>query len=192
MDKTSRNLKKNPNDKVYTPLLVALNMIEICDIKEDMSVLDPSKGKGVFYNNLPKCKKDYCEIDEDKDFFNYNNKVDLIIGNPPYSLWNKWIEHTMKLTDKFCYILGCFNFTPPRIKKIHDNGYGITYIKLLKIDWWFSPSYIVIFEKNKPSIIDVEPKTFLCDNCNSRCKRGRTYKGKKYGMNECSKKIIKE
>ena len=170
---TGRNLKINANDIIYTPKPVALIMIKLCKIKSGSKVLDPSKGGGVFYDNLPtNCIKDYCEISENKDFFNYNDNVDLIIGNPPYSLWDKWIEHTMKITDKFCYILGCFNFTDARVRKIINNGFGITKIHLLKIDWWFGPSYIVIFEKGKKSIITVEPKRVLCDICNGRCKRG--------------------
>ena len=53
-----------------------------------------------------------------------------------------------------------------------NNGFGITKIHLLKIEWWFSHSYIVIFEKRKKSIITVEPKRIFCDICNGRCKRG--------------------
>ena len=57
-----------PNDVIYTPKPVALKMIEMCDIKENMTVLDPCRGGGVFFDNLPKCNKDYCEIEEGKDF----------------------------------------------------------------------------------------------------------------------------
>ena len=182
-----RKLKNTSNDIIYTPLSVALKMIEMCDIKENNKILDPSKGGGIFYNNLPSyCIKDYCEITEGLDFFNYNKKVDLIIGNPPYSLWNKWIEHTMKLTDKFCYIFGSFNFTDKRLRDIMNNGYGITKFHLVKIDWWYSPSYLIVFEKHKISIITVEDKRVICDICNKRCGRGVTIKGYKNGMNECS------
>jgi hypothetical protein len=183
--KNGRNmLKKGANDIIYTPKPVALKMIEMCDIKENETVLDPSKGGGIFYNNLPNnCIKSYCEIAENIDFFNNNNRYDLIIGNPPYSLWNKWIEHTMKLTDKFCYIFGSFNFTDKRIRDIINKGYGITKFHLVKIDWWYSPSYIVLFEKNKPSIITVEESTIMCGTCNRRCKRGRVGND----MNKCTK-----
>lgn len=186
MQKTALKLKKNGNDIIYTPLNVALKMIEMCDITKNMKVLDPSKGGGVFYNNLPDCHKYYCEIEEQKDFFDESERYDLIIGNPPYSIWNKWLEHTMKLTDKFCYILGCFNFTDKRVRDIIDNGYGITKFHLLKVDWWFSQSFLVLFEKNKPSIISVEPKRILCDICNKRCMRGRN----KNGMNTCTNQIL--
>ena len=150
--KTNRNIKgrKTSNDKIYTPKPVAIKMIEMCDIHKTDKVLDPSFGEGVFYNNLPECKKSYCEIELNKDFFNETERYDLIFGNPPFSIWDKWIEHTMKLTDKFCYIMGCFNFTDCRVRKILNNGYGITKFHLLKIDWWFSPSLVVLFEKNKP------------------------------------------
>lgn len=178
--------RDNPNDVIFTPKDVALKMIEMCEIKKEMSVLDPSRGGGVFFDNLPECQKDYCEITEKKDFFKCEKKYDLIIGNPPYSLWTKWIEHTMKLTNKFCYILGVLNFTDTRIRDIISNGFGITKIHLLKVDWWFGHSIIIVFEKNKPSIMTVEEKTIFCDICHSRCKRGRLG----YKVNDCSKNII--
>ncbi len=168
-----RKVKNNPNDVIFTPLDVAKIMIDMCEIESHQTVLDPSLGGGVFYDNLPPCQKDFCEITKDKDFFACEQTYDLIIGNPPYSLWNEWIQHTMKLTDKFCYIFGCFNFTDKRIRDILSSGYGITKFHLLKVDWWYSPSFILVFEKNKPSIISVSAQCHLCDICNSRCKRGR-------------------
>jgi hypothetical protein len=181
--------RKTANDVIYTPKPVALLMIEMCDIKLNDIVLDPSMGDGVFFDNLPVyCIKDYCEITMNKDFFNYHDKVDLVIGNPPYSLWNKWIKHTMEITDKFCYIFGCFNFTDKRVKDILDNGFGLTKFHILKIDWWFGHSYICVFEKNKPSIITVSNEIILCEICDSRCKRSRGGNG----MNECTKLIIQE
>ena len=190
--KNGRKLKNNSNDVIYTPLPVALKMIDMCDIHENDKILDPSKGKGVFYNNFPNnCIKHYCEISEGIDFFNYTEKVDIIIGNPPYSLWNKWIEHTMKLTDKFCYIFGSFNFTDKRLRDIVSNGYGVTKFHLVKIDWWYSPSYLIVFEKNKTSIITVSSERVICDICKKRCGRGLTLKGYKYGANECSNVLKK-
>jgi hypothetical protein len=181
--KTSRGLKRKSNDIVFTPLPVAKKMIEMCDITPDMTVLDPCYGKGVFYENLPECKKEFCEITMEKDFFDETRRFDLIIGNPPYSLWNKWIDHTMELTDKFCFIFGNMNLTDSRLRHIFDAGYGITHFHLLKIEFWFSTSYLVVFEKNKPSIITVQSSHIVCDICNSSCRRGR----KPNGMNECSK-----
>lgn len=90
------NAHKNPNDIIYTPLPIALLMIKLCDIKPSETVLDPSRGGGVFFNNLPECIKDYSEITEQKDFFDNTKHYDVIIGNPPYSMWTKWLQHTVQ------------------------------------------------------------------------------------------------
>tara|TARA_R110000824_G_scaffold5516_7_gene25509 strand:+ start:714 stop:1313 length:600 start_codon:yes stop_codon:yes gene_type:complete len=184
-----RNAQK-PNDIVYTPLSVAKLMIDLCDIKPNDKVLDPSRGaNGIFFNNLPECNKDYCEITEDKDFFTYDKPVDIIIGNPPYSLWTKWLKHTITLNPKkFCYIFGVYNFTPPRLQKIFDAGYKLTTLHIIKVNWWFSTSFICVFDKcDKDSVISITPKSVLCECGNNHhiCRRGRTYKGKKIGANEC-------
>ena len=192
-----RNAQK-PNDVIYTPKSVAELMIDLCDIKPTDKVLDPSRGGGVFFNNLPECNKDYCEITEDKDFFKYDKEVDIIVGNPPYSLWTKWLQHTIKLNpNKFCYIFGVYNFTPPRLQKIFDAGYKLLKLHIIKINWWFSTSFICIFEKSDgENVITITAKPILCEcgNNHHKCKRGRTQTingvKKKYGMNECPNLIV--
>jgi hypothetical protein len=167
----SIQMRKVPNDVFYTPKSVVLEMVEMCNITPDMKVLDPCKGGGVFYDNLPECNKDWCEITDGKDFFDYKDKVDLVISNPPFSLWDKWLEHTCEITDKFCYIMGIMNLTDPRIRDLHKKGFGITAIRWCSVDWWFSRSIIIIVERNKPSIISVSPKVHYCE-CGRRCGRG--------------------
>jgi len=195
MNKIMNKIKyrETANDKIYTPLPVALEMIKMCNIKPTDKVLDCSKGAGVFYNNFPECEKYWCEIDEDvvgnnkRDFFEFNERVDWIIGNPPFSMWNAWLEHTMKLTDKFCYIMNTMNLSKGRLHNILKNGFGITQIKILNIRYWFGCSYIVIFEKHKPSLMTCIENDLFCDICNkSSCKRGK----KGYDFNKCS--VVKQ
>jgi hypothetical protein len=72
LSKKASNIKnrKVANDVVYTPTPLAINMINAFTWKDDEIVLDPCRGKGVFYNNLPtNVVKKWCEISEDKDFF---------------------------------------------------------------------------------------------------------------------------
>ena len=195
MSKIGNSIKnrKTANDVIYTPKPVAELMIDLCDIQPTDRVLDPSKGGGVFYDNLGECIKDYCEITEDRDFFKYDKPADIIIGNPPYSLWNKWLEHTIKLNPKkFCYIFGVYNLTPPRLQNIFDAGYIVSKFHMCKVDWWFSPSFIVVFEKGnkEDSVISFTLKRILCDVCGKRCKRGLTTTKNgvktKHDPNKCS------
>ena len=147
--------RKSANDIVYTPLEVALKLINMTEIKENDTILDPSFGGGVFFDNLPpNCKKEYCEIEKNIDFFNYEGHPDIIIGNPPFSQCTLWLKKTISLKpQKIAYIFGMLNLTPIRLKLLQDNGYNITKIHITTISGWFANSLLVVFERNSESII---------------------------------------
>lgn len=188
MNKRFNAVKHSPNDIIFTPKPVALDMIEMAEITPNMRVLDPCRGGGVFYDNLPECKKFYCEITEGKDFFDFDEKVDLVIGNPPFSLWDKFLTHTAKITDRFFYVMNIMNFSSKRIKLIEELGFGITFIKVCNVDWWFGESFLVMCERDAPSIVSYNPEIIFCDVCGTRCKRGRKNKdGEKNDPNTCTK-----
>ena len=88
-------------------------------------MLDPSKGDGSFYDQLEGCK-DWCEISEGKDFFEYTKKVDWIITNPPWSLMRKFLQHGMDLADNIVY-LTTFNHytTKARLRDMYESGFGL-------------------------------------------------------------------
>lgn len=184
--------KKSVNDVVYTPKAVALELISMCDIKEEDHVLDPCFGKGIFYNNLPPCQKDWCEISMGKDFFPYNKPVDTILGNPPFSIWTAWIKKTIALRpNKIGFVMGALNLTVPRMRLLGNAGYHITKMTQCQVSWWFGVCYLVVWEKTETAPGTIQHK-FLgdrinCDLCDTSCYRGKTSKGRKYGMNECSK-----
>ena len=99
---------------MFTPLDISKDIISNMPIQETDIVLEPFKGEGSFYNQFPKCNKCYCEKDENIDFFNWQDKVDWIISNPPFKILidNKptnglipIIEHSMTITSKDLAIL---------------------------------------------------------------------------------------
>lgn len=54
----------------YTPTNLAIKLINIVDIESNDVLLEPFKGGGSFYDNFPEQNpKDWCEIDDGKDFF---------------------------------------------------------------------------------------------------------------------------
>lgn len=61
-------------------------------------VLEPCKGEGAFLKYLPS-DTDWCEIADGKNFYDYNQKVDWIVTNPPYSDFNRFLEHSFDLAD---------------------------------------------------------------------------------------------
>lgn len=171
------------NDRIYTPKPLAIKMIEACNITPEMKVLDPCYGGGVFYDNLPECNKSYCEIEKGKDFFAETERYDLIIGNPPFSLFTKWLDHTIKLTDRFYYIFGCLNLTNGRIDRLKTLGFNITRLDVFAVDYWFGNAYAIMFERTPTAIINSFGR-FYCDVCGIKCNRG----SKGFSFNECSPK----
>ena len=71
-----KNYGSNPNDVVFTPPLVARMIVD--EFKPSGKILEPCRGLGGFYNELPE-PKDWCEITEGRDFFDYHEKVDWIV-----------------------------------------------------------------------------------------------------------------
>ena len=162
----SHNIKnrKDANDVFITPLEVAKQQINLHNIRDDDLWLDPCRNNkdGSYYHNYPtNVKKDWCEILEGKDFFEYTNSPQVICGNPPYSIINKWIEKTLSLNPReFSLLLGIGNLTTRRIQIIENAGYGLSKMKMLKIHKWYGMSCIVVFEKNKKSIIEYDRKIY--------------------------------
>jgi hypothetical protein len=153
--------REQTNDIFDTPYPVAMKLIKMTDIKETDRVLDPCSGKGIFYNNLPDCNKMYCELTENKNFFEFNELVDVVIGNPPFSQWKKWIEHTVQLNPRIIsYIMGCLNLTPKRMEYLKQKGYNLKSMEIVTIEGWFGNTFLVVFEKHVTPIITFEPVTY--------------------------------
>jgi len=62
------------------------------------TILEPAAGKNVFFDlfNQPKYR---CEIEDGIDFFKWNKKVDWIMTNPPYSIYDNFLEHCFMVAD---------------------------------------------------------------------------------------------
>ena len=175
---------QKPNDVVYTPQKIVDIMIKDIDIND--SILDPCCGKGIFYNSFKNKNKDYCEITENKDFFDFNEKIDLIYGNPPYSILTKWLEHSFKICNKkIKYIIGMYSLTPVRLTLAEKYGFYLTEMILTQVPTWFQRSYIITFEKlnHKPNkinfhYINLGNKCLYCNKSvggmDGHCKRKMT------------------
>lgn len=86
----------NPNDVVFTPDWLAEKICNLFPIGG--RVLEPCKGEGVFLNYLPP-DTDWCEITEGRNYYDYHKKVDWIVTNPPYSDFNRFLDHSFELAE---------------------------------------------------------------------------------------------
>jgi len=121
-------IPKGGNDKVMTPEYLVKEIIK--HFKPKGKILEPCKGSGNFLKHLPKDTR-WCEIDENKDFFEFNDKVDYIITNPPYSLMRKFLQHSMKISDNVVFLTSINHlWLKARIRDIKETNFGIKEIWL--------------------------------------------------------------
>jgi hypothetical protein len=110
-----------PDDIVYTPEGVASDIIK--RLNPGGLCLDPCKGDGAFFKHLP-FGSDYCEIREGKDFFDYAKKVDWIIGNPPYSIFEQFLSKAFELSDNVSFLVPTNKIFQRQIIMDRINRYG--------------------------------------------------------------------
>ena len=112
----------NPKDVVYTPDYVSKNIIEF--LKPSGRCLDPCKGEGAFLKFMPQ-GSEYCELNEGSDFLLHDNgKYDWIIGNPPYSIFDKFLEKSFKIADNVSFLVPTNKVFQRQIIMDMINNYG--------------------------------------------------------------------
>lgn len=140
------------SDYVKTPYWCAKDMIDF--FQPEGIILDPCRGiNKIFFDNLNNA--DWCEITEGIDFFENNKHYDWIIGNPPYSIFNKWIKHSYKIGENIVYLLPTFKiFNALSLMRLYRDKGHIRHIRVYdtgkKIEWsrsrpivacWFQNNY---------------------------------------------------
>ena len=141
--------RASANDVFYTPLLLSRFQIERVPARAGDRWLDPFKGLGSYYDQFPTDTKDWAEITEVRDFFEYAGEVDVICSNPPYSLINDVFEKSVALNPRvISFLIGQGNLTPKRIEFMNAHGYALTFLHMCKVFKWYGLSYIVQFEKD--------------------------------------------
>lgn len=156
---TATNIKQRikPNDIFITPLALAKKQIDMIRQNDNDLWYDPFKNNGSFYNQFPTENKDWSEILYNKDFFEYDKKVDIICSNPPYSFIDKVLEKSVELEPRvISYLIGVNNLTAKRIEYMNKKGYGLTKLHMCKVFKWFGMSFIVQFEFGEENIISYD------------------------------------
>lgn len=139
-------------DVFYTPLTVVKKHIESLTTDPSDRWFNPFAGKRVYYDNFPTTNKDYTEISEGKDFFDYTDHVDIICSNPPYSIMDRVLEHSVKLSPRIIsYLLLEGKMTPKRIEYLNNHGYSMTGMYMCKVYAWYGMAVAYTFTKGEPT-----------------------------------------
>tara|TARA_Y100001972_G_scaffold125157_1_gene175798 strand:- start:6865 stop:7377 length:513 start_codon:yes stop_codon:yes gene_type:complete len=155
----SRKIKtrNKANDIFLTPMKLARKHIDLIEYEDSDIWYDPFKNTGNYYNQYPNDNKVWSEILDGKDFFEYDEEVDIICSNPPYSMIDKVLKKSIELNPHtISYLIGQNNLTAKRIEDMNKSGYGLYKVCMLKVWDWYGLSYIVYFKKGAKNCIDID------------------------------------
>lgn len=125
----NRTGKATASDIVMTPP-------EICKLivnhfSPTGSILEPARGTGNFYT-LMNNPKDWCEVTDGKDFLDYKGKVDWIITNPPYSIYDVFLEKCFEVADNVVLLVPIAKaFKSMKTERMVDDYGGLKEIFLI-------------------------------------------------------------
>lgn len=127
--KPNRTGNATAADTVMTPLPIAQLIVE--HFKPTGSILEPAKGTGNFMKALPKGTQ-WCEITEGRDFFTFTGTVDWILTNPPYSIYDAFLEKCFETADNVVLLVPIAKaFKSMKIEKMVDEYGGLKEIFLI-------------------------------------------------------------
>lgn len=126
------------NDEVQTPLPLAQMLVG--HFRPRGRVLEPCRGEGNIFRYLPSGSF-ACEINEGSDFLAWNEKVDWIITNPPWSRVREFLLHAMSVSDNIVFLMTVNHaWTRARVRDVRDCGFGMKEICLVDMPATFPQS----------------------------------------------------
>jgi hypothetical protein len=166
-DNLSKQVAKDPKI-VFTKPSMAKHLLETIEFEEGDKVLEPCLGEGAFYNNFPSfVEKDWCEINEGKDFLLYEGTVDYTISNPPFvprKLFWDFHKKAMEISKKAIYWLinvSALNvFTSKRLKEMNQMGWYINSLYFVSDKRWYGRYVFIRIDRNKTTFVDFCEKSF--------------------------------
>src|SRR3990167_195186 len=89
------------SDSVQTPKAVAKWVVEYFAPRG--RILEPARGDGNFLCFLPR-ETEWCEIKSGRDFFQYDGHVDWILTNPPYSIYDLFLNKCFAVAENIVFV----------------------------------------------------------------------------------------
>jgi hypothetical protein len=129
--------RRASQDRVYTNPALARAIIEY--FRPSGRVIDPCRGFGAFFDHLPP-GSEWCELTEGRDFLSYNERVNWVIGNPPWSarVYRPVARHAFELADNVVFLvrLNTAIGTTARQRDYLDRGHALK--EIIPIPWEMS------------------------------------------------------
>ena len=121
-------------DRVMTPPALARAICAHFARHMGGLILDPARGSGAFHDHFPPhLARDWCEIEDGRDFLTWQHRADWIVTNPPWSRLGDFLARALTLADNIVFVAPLPNLTTKaRLRMMQQAGFGIA--ELLQFD----------------------------------------------------------
>lgn len=117
------------NDDIQTPVELAGRIVSY--FQPIGRILEPCAGDGHFLQHLPDAE--WCEIKRGRDFFSYDQRVDWVLTNPPWSQIRPFLEHAFRIADHVVFLMTINHaWTKARLRIARNNSFALR--TLLMVD----------------------------------------------------------
>jgi len=166
-DKLAEKVEKD-NTIVMTKPDMAKHLISQISFIDGDKVMEPCKGDGAFYDNLPNnVEKLWCEINEGKDYMEFNGKVDITLSNPPFvprKLFWSFMQKSMETTNREIYWLVNMSslnvFTPKRLQEMKEKNWFIQSFHVVSDKRWYGRYIWIKIGRKNLNIFSWNEKSF--------------------------------
>jgi len=87
------------------------------------------------------CSVTWAEIKAGRDFFEWTERVDWIVTNPPWSQIRRFLQHAMRVADHVVFLMTINHvWTKARLRDIREAGFGLKEIVLVDMPRTFPQS----------------------------------------------------
>lgn len=131
---------------VMTNPEMAKDLISLIPFQKGDIVMEPCRGDGAFYNHLKEMDitAEWCEIDEGRDYLDYDGEVDITLSNPPFAPRKLFWDFHMKAMDttrrEIYWLINMLSlnvFTTKRLTIMREKGWFINNLTIVNDRRWF-------------------------------------------------------
>lgn len=120
----------NGNDRIWTPDALATDVVKHFNIPDSATILEPCSGGGAFlraFEAVGLKNVQSCEISEGKDFFEFKDKVDWVVTNPPWSKMRAFLKHAYTMSDNVLFLVVITHIIglKARVREMQAAGFGV-------------------------------------------------------------------
>ena len=167
----SKNKRSKDRDITfhYTNEEMVKDLIKLIPFSKESGdkVLDAGSGNNkVWFNNIPgHCVPLECELEDGCDYLiDWTEKVEWVIGNPPFSIGWKFLEKSIDIAIKGIAFLGNINFinclNQNRLQQLKEKGWYINKVHIVSDKRWFGRYYFIIFTRKENTLFSWNKKSY--------------------------------